>query len=99
MRIDDTKARFVDVKIEDNIDVLLASFGLRGMMRSSLKENLVEDIIKSLSGDMMDNIDLFFDELQGYYASDNQFKRFRLDQIRKYIFEERGYITAQLLQF
>ena len=61
MRIDDTKARLVDVKIEDNLDILLASFGLKGILKSELKFNVVKEIIQSLKGDIMTNIDLFFD--------------------------------------
>ncbi|MCD5422923.1 hypothetical protein [Limosilactobacillus fermentum] len=99
MRIDDTKARLVDVKIEDNLDILLASFGLKGIIKSSLKASLVEEIIQSLTGDIMDNIDLFFEELEEYYISDPQFRQFRLGQIRKYIFEERGYVTAHMIKF
>lgn len=99
MRIDDTKARLVDVKIEDNLDILLASFGLKGILKSELKFNVVKEIIQSLKGDIMTNIDLFFDELEGYYTSDPQFRQFRLGQIRKYIFEERGYVTAHMIKF
>lgn len=99
MRIDDTKARLVDVKIEDNLDILLASFGLKGILKSDLKFNVIKEIVQSLKGDVMDNIDLFFEELEEYYISDSQFRQFRLGQIRKYIFEERGYITAQLIKF
>lgn len=99
MRIDDTKARLVDVKIEDNLDILLASFGLKGILKSDLKFNVIKEIVQSLKGDVMDNIDLFFEELKEYYISDSQFRQFRLGQIRKYIFEERGYVTAQLIKF
>lgn len=99
MRIDDTKARLIDVKIEDNLDILLASFGLKGILKSDLKFNVIKEIVQSLKGDVMDNIDLFFEELKEYYISDSQFRQFRLGQIRKYIFEERGYVTAQLIKF
>lgn len=98
MVVSEAKVSLVDLKIEDELNVLLASFGLRGIMHSSLKESAVLKIIDSLNGDLLDNIELFFNELEMYYLSDAQFKQFRTAQVKKFISEEQGYITAKLLK-
>lgn len=93
------KVNLIDQMIEDNINVLLSSFGIQGLLKSQLKFQKIEEIINSLSGEMVDNIDLFYDELREYYFSDNQFINFRTYQIEKFISDERNYVMARLLKF
>ena len=63
MMVNEAKLKLVDSKIEDNLDILLASFGLYGIVRSELKMKKIVEILESLSGDLTSNISLFFEEL------------------------------------
>lgn len=94
-----SKVNLIDQKIKDNVDILLSSFGIQGLLKSQLKFRKIEEIINSLSGEMVNNIDLFYDELREYYYSDKQFKDFRTYQIEKFISDERNYVMARLLKF
>ena len=88
MMVNEAKLKLVDSKIEDNLDILLASFGLYGIVRSELKMKKIVEILESL----------FFEELEFYYAKDIQFKRFPIHEIQNFIAEERSYILAKLLK-
>lgn len=98
MMVNEAKLKLVDSKIEDNLDILLASFGLYGIVRSELKMKKIVEVLESLSGDLTSNISLFFEELEFYYAKDIQFKRFPIHEIQNFIAEERSYILSQLLK-
>lgn len=92
------KVKLIDAKIEDNINILLASFGLYGIVHSKLKFKKIMEILDELSGDLAANISLFFEELEYYYARDVQFKHFPIHELQRMISEERGYVLAKILK-
>lgn len=89
------KATLIDNLIKENEDILLASFDLRGIAKSKFKSQKIMEIIKSLSGDSIDNVQLFFEELHEFYVNDKQFIGFSEEQIAKFIENERSFIMVK----
>lgn len=93
----ENKLRLIELKIQDNENILLASFGVHGLMKSQLKYIKIIEIISGLSGTIEDNIDLFFECLREFYYRDDQFKRFTTRKLDQLIYEERAWVMSQIL--
>ncbi|OYS80584.1 hypothetical protein [Limosilactobacillus reuteri] len=87
MMVNEAKLKLVDSKIEDNLDILLASFGLYGIVRSELKIKKIDEVLESLSGDLTSNISLFsknwnFITQKIFNLNDSLFMKFKILLLR-----------------
>lgn len=88
--------------ISTNRDVLLASPGLDGIRASELKAPILRAMILDMLKEAMglftkrEVINIVFEELEVAYKSDSQFFGFPLDELERFIIEERTYIVGYL---
>lgn len=88
------------LEIDDNKDVLLASFGYDGLLKSELKPGLIKTIIKEVHEDYIEKsynelILEFFKVLRRVYMSDIQFKAHSIEYISELILEEQLFVTEE----
>lgn len=88
------------LEIDDNKDVLLASFGYDGLLKSELKSGLIKTIIKEVHEDYIEKsynelILEFFKVLRRVYMSDIQFKAHSIEYISELILEEQLFVTEE----
>lgn len=93
-------AERLKLEIDDNKDVLLATFGYDGLLKSELKAGLIKTIIKEVHEDYVEKsynelILEFFKVLRRVYMSDAQFKAYGIEYISELILEEQLFMTEE----
>lgn len=88
--------------IEANKDVLLASFGLEALIKSDVKPKLIKEFVMLQSkkhGDKLDNVlDVFFKQLQSAYIGDKVINKRPLDEIARFVAEEKTWTVYELMK-
>ncbi|MCC4466438.1 hypothetical protein [Limosilactobacillus reuteri] len=83
--------------ISENADVLLASFGLKGIKQSNLKQEKINTLINSINDYSNEQLlELFFAELKQAYLSDSQFNHFTFNEIDTLIAEEKAFMSSYI---
>jgi len=88
------------LEIDDNKDVLVATFGYDGLLKSELKSGLIKTIIKEVHEDYIEKsynelILEFFKALRRVYMSDAQFKNYDIEHITELILEEQFFMMEE----
>lgn len=88
------------MEIDGNKDVLLATFGYDGLLKSGLKPGLIKTIIQKVHEDYIEKsynelILEFFKVLRRVYMSDIQFKAYSIEYISELILEEQLFMTEE----